>query len=272
MINCLFKGYVVFTGSYYWARYFDLGLANVFGLITFRHGTNPLSWVAIHLFGAFPALEGACFGGGQVQQQVPGMRRFYVADAGSSRILCSVYRFSSTVKLMHRRVDIGSNIAENAAQMGLWMARGLLIPVQIARLGGTWVLHSRFLRNKWEKRELGRRVSTLVTSVAFLVSSFFPLIRMRFSESERKEWFAPDLDEHEAWATSRWIPPFRNGLVGTIWSALSVNTPSNIWSQKGRVVTGLAQLAMVTVSAYLARSLYSAHKIAILAGIILAVV
>lgn len=48
---------IPFAGSYFTGRLFDQGFANLMGLETLRHGTDPLAWVGIHLFGTLPQLN-----------------------------------------------------------------------------------------------------------------------------------------------------------------------------------------------------------------------
>jgi len=46
------------AGAYLVGRVADQGLANFFGEATCRHGTNPLSWLLIHITGALPQMGG----------------------------------------------------------------------------------------------------------------------------------------------------------------------------------------------------------------------
>lgn len=52
-----------FIRSYFFGRLVDQGLANTFAVSTLRHGTNPLSWLLIHLHGAQPSWGGSSLGG-----------------------------------------------------------------------------------------------------------------------------------------------------------------------------------------------------------------
>src|SRR5262245_44915520 len=55
---------IAFNGAYIVGRIADQGLANVTGIETLRHGTNPISWVGIHILGALPKQMGGSKIGG----------------------------------------------------------------------------------------------------------------------------------------------------------------------------------------------------------------
>ena len=48
---------IPFFSSYLIGRLADQGLANLMGLETLRHGTNPLAWLGVHLCGTLPQLN-----------------------------------------------------------------------------------------------------------------------------------------------------------------------------------------------------------------------
>lgn len=52
-----------FVASYCVARVADQGLAHTLGLTTLRHGTNPLSWLSIHILGFLPQMGASSIGG-----------------------------------------------------------------------------------------------------------------------------------------------------------------------------------------------------------------
>ena len=55
--------FLAVAGGHIYGRVLDQGLANFCGQATLRHGTNPFSWLCIHLFGVKPSWGGSSIGG-----------------------------------------------------------------------------------------------------------------------------------------------------------------------------------------------------------------
>jgi hypothetical protein len=84
---------IAFTGAHLMGRLADQGLANTLGLATLRHGTHPLSWISIHLFGALPQMggnrTGGDFGAGCDYQNGG---QFYFAKGSHAEHVSTLYR------------------------------------------------------------------------------------------------------------------------------------------------------------------------------------
>src|ERR1700730_17661618 len=125
----MFLPVLAFLGSHSLARVADQGLANSLGLVTLRHGTNPLSWIGIHILGAQPKMGNSRIGGDYgCNCDYQNINRFYFAQDTDyyeynfnrpkfkvplnklmMRYIPRVYSYSSTVNLfksigMHYRI------------------------------------------------------------------------------------------------------------------------------------------------------------------------
>lgn len=101
--------FLAFNSAYYCARVADQGLSNVLGLQTFRHGTNPISWVSIHLFGADPSYGASKWGGdgGKDHLRDKNSNRFFAAlGAYDGRFISQLYILRSAKNLASRITGI----------------------------------------------------------------------------------------------------------------------------------------------------------------------
>jgi len=231
-----------YTGAYYVARVVDQGLANTVGLETLRHGTNPLSWLSIHLFGAMPSFGGSSIGGDYgmgLDRQNRG--RFYFArDSDNYGSIRLAFKFKELEK---RAIPKGYSYSSS--------------------------------------KQLCMRVG-LDAEIAMIISGYaaalLPTIKFRFS-NEKIESFHPDNSSNfvrKACSTTEWQSPLNIGIVGTIWNSLTYKTFVHMWNNPSRVITGIAQLALCGLTTYAAVSampvFITAHTTAMVAGAILAVI
>lgn len=94
----MFATTIVCAGSHFIARLADQGLANTLGLVTLRHGTNPVSWLGIHILGAMPSMGDSKFGGdyhiwGVYSHQ--NKNRFYFAKGNNDEVPRQYARWST---------------------------------------------------------------------------------------------------------------------------------------------------------------------------------
>ncbi len=112
----LIKNFSVFNGAYYLARFADQGLSNALGLATLRHGTNPYSWLSIHIKGADPSYGAVDFGGDfGMGFDAANRNSFFVAHTFSGRSISKTYAFRSS-QLLFKKIfseswaSVGANI------------------------------------------------------------------------------------------------------------------------------------------------------------------
>jgi hypothetical protein len=214
------KHFSVFNGAYYLARFADQGLSNALGLATLRHGTNPYSWVSIHIMGADPSYGGAAIGGdfgmGFDHQN---RNNFFVAHRYTGRVISRGYAMMSTANLINKIIPYIGYV------FGIYI--GLILPN----------------------------------------------IKFRFSDKEIQGSFRVDPTmRNDAIYTGNRICPWRIGVIGTIFAVFSTDTFENMCSDPLRVITGIAQLALVGFVAFYVCPYMKSFKVAAVAGVILAII
>jgi hypothetical protein len=221
----LINNFSVFNGTYYLARFADQGLSNALGLATLRHGTNPYSWLSIHIVGAMPSFGALCFGGDggrwYVQQNT---NNFFVAHRYTGRVVSRGYSMLSTGYLF-----------------------SYIIPHCIIPYVGYFF--------------------------GLCAGMFLPTIKFRFSDAEIRKSFQndPTMLNHAIYTGNR-IYPWRIGVIGTFFAVFSTNTFGNMCSDPLRVITGVAQLALVGFVAFYVCPYMKSFKVAAIAGVILAII
>ena len=102
---------------------------------------------------------------------------------------------------------------------------------------------------------------------------FLPTIKFRFSDAEIRKSFQndPTMLNHAIYTGNR-IYPWRIGVIGTFFAVFSTNTFENMCSDPLRVITGVAQLALVGFVAFYVCPYMKSFKVAAIAGVILAII
>lgn len=226
----------IFSAAYLGGRLIDQGLANSLGLATLRHGTNPFSWISIHLLGAIPALGGNSIGG-DYGNHFDYQNRGRVYFAAGMRV--------SEISVFRKRCLIRA-IPKGYAARSTWNLLNKLIPMS----------------------------SKINAYLAIPIGVLLPTIKFRFTNLEVKE-MVQDPTTQLACSTNKWVSPLNIGIIGTVYKSVTNHTFTLIKEHPWRVITGLAQLAlsgaivyamMTTVPAFLV-----ANKVTIVAGIALGV-
>ncbi len=233
----------VLVGSHLIGRVFDQGLANTLGLTTLRHGTNPISWLGVHLFGALPQMGGTKIGGDYGKGfHYQNINHFYFAKGPTSS------PYNNLIKeYMHLRC----------------------VPRLLPKL---YAIHS--TANLLKKIALPSIASNVL---GIIIGSVLPTIKFRFSEEKvENRPLDPTTPYESACSTTEWVSPLNIGIVGTIWKSLTYKIPLYMSQEPYRVITGVAQLALVGVSSYFLMLHFSAfiiaQKTAVIAGLILGVI
>ncbi len=268
---------VAFSGSHLLFRTAEQGLAHLSGLVTLRHGANPLSWLSIHTIGAIPRFGGCKIGGDshnkneKAHAQNPG--RFYMAkDADSFE------NYTGRAKII-------SFILKNCPKALKERVQWLNEPIKY--------LDNRIAMRAVPKSYAKRSTARLIEFICFYphclkimnygIPDFFalsaylvPSIKFRFSQ-EKVDTMTPDKLLNEAGCSStEWISPLNIGLLGTVWNSLTYRTVVRMYDSPTRVFTGVALVAISAATAYYAMltmpAFIVAHQTAILAGAILAII
>lgn len=241
----MFAPIIAYTGSYLTARLADQGLANTLGLVTLRHGTNPISWLGIHILGAKPSMGASKFGGDAASYAfaTQNKNRFYLAHD-------SDYFYSNTSsKNLEKYFPNKIQIRVLPRQYACWSTNNLILSICGIKTG----------------------------PLPYLIGLALPVIKFRFPH-EKVITFIEDrsIDDNAACSTDQYISPLNIGLLGTLWNGISIHTPKRIFKHKVRVLVGLAELAFCAAVAYLAIThlamFIAAHKTAVLAGAFFALV
>lgn len=219
----------------------DQGAANFTGLATLRHGTNPLSWISIHITGALPVCGASRIGGDASLGDPHQMRtNYFYMSRGSGTFNALPPIFSIQIKR--------------------WMPRSY-----------TYLSTNNLLKTVYLP-------GILRYPIAFLTTLVLPTIRFRFPQATA-DAFEKDpaaFMGNIACRTNAWISPVNIGSVGTIWHSLTYKTPIRMAQHPLRVITGIFQLAIAAKIAQVAWQRYPAqimtHKTALLAGAILGMI
>lgn len=238
---------LAWSATYVIARLFSQGLSNFFALETLRHGTNPLSWVSIHLVGALPFAGGSWWGGdagyGFDKQN---KNRFYCAHEVD--LFASNYDPKKSHLTSNPLIDWGYTTLRYRTQNILHrICRAALNALSTSYLPKTYTYSS--IDNAAGK-------ATAESHVAFLalltpnIKFHIPYERMRRSDDFD---FIQDQSYPVgfAYSTKKWISPMNSGLIGVIWNSLSFKTYERMKENPKKVLTGLAQIGVAATAAAL---------------------
>lgn len=235
------------AGGHILARTADQGFADFCGVVTLRHGTNPLSWISIHILGFIPACGGNRFGGD--------------VDAGcDEQNNGNIYFIKDTFKdFQYESYFIKVFRLSFVPFVYSSVATANLIVGSIPLLQGTFKTITR----------------CFFTALCIPVGLVLPTIKVR-KTPEEVEYYCKDPSMSDCCSTNQWVSPINNGLVGTLWSGLSYKIVTRAMDDPLRCLKGIfylavsvfaAQYALATIPAFIL-----AHRTAIIAGAILAIV
>lgn len=262
-------GFGVYLGSHLVARYAEQGLAHTLGVTTMRHGTNPLSWLSIHLIGFRCSMGGSVVGGDKGAALIEkNKNRIYLAKDAEDYPLINnngdwvqkiVFHPSSSMRLLPRLYAILGTTNLVLAMLRL-PAVGVCILNKEEQLAPAC----------WQKVAVCA-IAILVLPIGFLV----PTIKVRIDPEEMR-LFQVDLAAGEACFTENDIYPDQIGLVGTLRNGLTLQWIDRIRKHPYRLATGVSMLAISIIVGYGAyctmTTLLVVHRIAMIAGIVTAVV
>ena len=227
-----------------WSTYnlVDAGLARVLALESLIHGTGPLGYIGINLYGADPNYEGSSMGStaasGFIQEQAS-RKFFYVyKDTG----------FSEAVSLCmeHARFPFLCRISNllYAREHAMWSG--------IGNFGCSKTLNA------------GKLASKLACKIAGMISgALTPNLKFRFTPEEIlncKNLCRFETDPHYAggaFRTSTFIEPSRIGIIGSLLHGVNLGTFDRMYHHPGKVMVGAALLG---AAALVAKATYNLMK------------
>lgn len=231
-------------------EFIDSGLANVLGLETLRHGTNPISWVQIHLQGGNPNFGRAQFGSrgeeteanffyvikdSAFQMNAKGLEEVHTINTFAEKVFCNIFWQKGT----------GTRI----------------FPRFFATLSGF-----NFISEDRQNRSFS---NLFFSCIGGAISFFFsPTIRFRFSKVDSFE------DDPEfnglAYRTQKIVEPWRIGLIGSLLSGVNSDWYSRARANPLKIATGVVQLTCAVALTTLYINIMVANPISASIGALLA--
>lgn len=252
----------VFMGSYYLARGADQGLADFLGLHTLRHGTNPISWVGIHVLGAMPKAGGSRFGGD--------------ANRGFDNQNIGRFYFQGEYKIDYNSPTVSLSLSNSLT--GGFFERFVPKTYALSSCQNFYVSKDtrQYLTHySYDNRKSEKIKKFLIKLPGTIVGAMIPNVKFRMSERKVTQLY-PDYTVLFAYSTDQWQHPLQIGLIGTIWASCSYRTPIHMWNNPKKVVAGAAMMALTGLAAFYCGTAYApilaTHKVVLLAGAALAVV
>lgn len=279
------SSFAIGIASYHIGNLAVQGLSNTLGLVTLRHGTNPLSWLSIQIFGGRTQFGGSSIGGEYSGSKYASQNtnRFYMAPDsdywGSDKEFRAIDPEKAFVERDGKKIDLLEERPTVEKLLGS------------APLGLAWLRNKGYMRllpkdyamksnvNIAQKiiGEAGHSIFKALAIALFAVPSgmLIPTIKFRMPEESLKN-FDPDASYPPGMACSSTenVGPWHIGLRGIIWNSLTPKTFSRMLDHPTRVICGIAEIAFCSLTAFYLYSRFPAfvtsHKIAILAGGLLA--
>lgn len=226
------------------ARLFSQGLSNLFALETLRHGTNPLSWVSIHLVGALPFAGGSWWGGdagyGFDKQN---KNRFYCAH--------EVDLFASGYDPKKSHLTSNPLIDWGYTTLSFYRTQNILHRICRAALNA---LSTSYLPKTYAYSSIDNASgkASADSHIAFL-ALMTPNIKFHIPYERMHEDFSEDFTypAQFAYSTKKWISPMNSGLIGVICNSLTFKTFEHMKKNPKKVLTGLAQIVVAAGAAAL---------------------
>jgi hypothetical protein len=273
------------AGAYTATRIADQGLADFLGLKTLRHGTDPLSWAKIHLFGATPESDSS------------NLSQVFSTDKKFTMVSCKDHWGFTFPELTLQRQYLNfldqkiadwifsrfTAIQESAITKFLWSGVSKALPIlekgPLFYLFKTSIEHGLPLVQKFfatlKTLHQASPINGVIKAVAVVSASFFsciltPSIKFRFKKMDQLE----DLTALGILRLSNErISPLHIGLLGTLANSWQW---APICSEPTLVLKGICQLTVAGVIVAGATTFMpgflAAHTTALVAGAILAAI
>lgn len=219
-MTMVFYSYVL--GNIAWSL-FDDGLANLLGLETLRHGTNPFNNLRIRIKGGDPNHGGKASGSTKGWSADDTKNYFYVFKDNEFFIESEQNRsfLKTCIEYLFRIKGIGARILsrQHVAYSGYNFAAQLF----------------------WEEdKSLAIRCINVFSGVcSFLIS---PTLRFRFSKLDSARFENDPIYAGMAYRTQKMVEPWRIGLLGSILTGVNLEWFSRIKANPLKILTGILQI------------------------------
>jgi hypothetical protein len=236
---------------------FDQGLANILGLETLRHGTNPFSYLGMRVLGGQPRCGGTVAGSTKIAASDLGLlnegeyenleNHFYVF-----RDSTYIERDTPFIKKDFRNSK--SSILDAVIYI-FWTtlivpAQKIVLPRMHCLLSGygvvTYMLHLEYNKDDEPRTKTIKTFFRVIlgTIVALASIMIVPTVKFRIGVGD-ESFFKLDDDPSyygRAYRTTQVIGPWRIGLLGTLVSSISLNWYKRAYANPVKILSGVIQL------------------------------
>lgn len=238
---------IFWVGLGCWATYnlLDMGISNFLALETLRHGTGPMGYVGINLFGADPAMGGSIIGSsvGSGCEHFARRSKNYFHVFKDSQFLSNLFdaedKINSVIFVLKPLLPRMHAVESGMATFNFFDQKGLTaIPTNL--IGGI----AGFLTPTLKFRFTPKEVMLCDDLLSFT----------QYEECKKVTYFENDPDyDGIAYRTTRVINASRLGIVGSLLHGLNSTMFSRMMSNPQKVVVGAA---LIGVAAFVARKTY----------------
>lgn len=274
--------------GYLVGRTADQALADTLGLTTYRHGTDPLSWVKIHLFGATPESDLSQFG-----RNINKEKNTFMLVSPAEEYVFHLPNINIKEKIVEvlpewanrHIVNFAKNYLENRITAYIWQKIPKLL-TDNAFIAHSWVIKrgimyglpiaQRFdasFKQLSSHFQVNSKIKILFAAcMTCLMASLTPNIKFRFNECNKDKISDIQVPLNFVQLAERKISILNIGLLGTLKNSIRLST--GCLSQPSKVLQGAAVLALTGLAVSggwaVAPGFLAAHKIALIAGAIIA--
>lgn len=201
---------------------FDDGLGNVLALETLRHGTNPINYMGIYLFGGDPSHGGKKTGATYKKLKDNTISYFYLVK--DSDYIVNEYNSLIPPSIAKRALPLIFSTLSGYNLATIYLDRpcfesGILKKIRIV-IGG-----------------FGGILSTLIT----------PTIKFRFSYIDHDRFQDDPVAELWAFRTAKKIEAWRIGFSGSLFTGINKEWWQRVKSHPYKVLVGTAQISCALV-------------------------
>jgi len=226
-------------------EFFDTGLANVLGLETLRHGTNPINYLGIRINGGDPNHGGKASGSTKGYYEDDTRNLFYVFKDSEIKIESIHSGFKRLISLIFQIMGIRTRI--------------------LARLHCA-VSGFNFVAQKFQNIQY----PSIITKCCFIFFSYLglafsflisPTIRFRFSKNDLKGFKNDPNYGGMAYCTNKLMGAWRIGLFGSLFTGINFNWFSRIKADFSKAILGSIQIITAIAIAVLSTNIFVANPL-----------
>lgn len=203
-------------------QYADLTIANLIGLPTLRHGTNPCSWISIRNKGFDPKCGGASFGGDYYTNSFDRRNRTYFTYENSKGYSSN---YSSLEKIILKIPSIFLTA---------------IFPQLYISLSTFNYMYS--MSDQIFKREASVLLMPLMGVVSLCAMFCFPTLKAHPSQKEVDEMKNDEIIPSIAVYTEKSLPSCNLGIRGIYHNGFTSEVPKRMVGNADRVAMGIFQI------------------------------